>query len=85
MQNFYFIGKNELQDNIFSEDLKIADFWQKLDEDKKNSLMAKPLNQMIKDLLQDHNKYHKPFENIAEQAEYEEDCDDANSSNSQVD
>ena len=47
--------------------------------------MTKPLNQMIKDLLQDHNKNLKPFENIAESAEYEEDCDDANSSNSQVD
>ena len=27
MQNFFFIGKNELTANRFSEDLKVADFW----------------------------------------------------------
>jgi len=34
-QTFFFIGKNELQDNIFSEDLKIADFWQRIDDGQK--------------------------------------------------
>ena len=27
MQNFFFIGKNELTANRFSEDLKVAHFW----------------------------------------------------------
>ena len=27
MQNFFFIGKNDLTGNRFSEDLKVADFW----------------------------------------------------------
>ena len=79
-QSFFFIGKNELQDNIFSEDLKIADFWQRIDDGRKQQLMNKPLNTMIKDLLREYNEAHKPFDNIAESAEYEEDCDEALSS-----
>jgi hypothetical protein len=42
--------------------------------------MNKPLNAMIKDLLREYNESHKPFDNIAESAEYEEDCDEGLSS-----
>ena len=35
---------------------------------------------MIKDLLRDYNESHKPFDNIAESAECEEDVDEVNSS-----
>lgn len=79
-QSFFFIGKNELQDNVFSADLKIADFWQRIDEGRKNELMTEPLKQMIKELLKDYNESHKAFENIAESAECEEDIDEVNSS-----
>ena len=73
VQNFFFIGKNELQDNIFSSDLKIADFWQRIDESRKQELMKEPLNRMIKELLQDYNEFNKPCDKIAE---CEEDCDE---------
>ena len=80
MQNFFFIGKSELQDNVFSADLKIADFWQRIDDKRKNELLKEPLKQMIRDLLRDYNESHKPFDNIAESAECEEDVDEVNSS-----
>ena len=35
---------------------------------------------MIKDLLKDYNDSHKPFDNIAESAECEEDIDEVKSS-----
>lgn len=79
VQNFFFIGKNDLQDNVFSADLKIADFWQRIDENRKNELMKEPLKQMIKDLLRDYNESHKQFDNIAESAECEEDIDEVDS------
>ena len=60
--------------------MKIADFWQRIDEDRKRALMEKPLSQMIKDMLSDYHKSSKPFDNIVESAEYEEDCDEASSS-----
>ena len=59
-QNFFFIGKNELQDNIFSEDLKIADFWQRTDDTRKQELMQQPLNKMIKEILNDYHESNKP-------------------------
>lgn len=77
MQNFFFIGKNELQDNIFSQDLKIADFWQKTDEKRKNEIIKEPLQQIVKDLQKDYNENYKSFENIYE---CEEDVDEMHSS-----
>lgn len=66
MQNFFFIGKNELQDNIFSEDLKIANFWQKIGDGRKNDILQEPLKKVIKDLMVDYTDNHKPCANIRE-------------------
>lgn len=77
MQNQFFIGKNELQDNIFSQDLKIADFWQKTDDKRKNEIIKEPLQQIVKDLQKDYNENYKSFENIYE---CEEDVDEMHSS-----
>ena len=41
--------------------------------------MDKPLQGMVQDLLKDYHENNKSFDNIAESAECEEDCDDLNS------
>jgi len=63
---------------VFSQDLKIADFWQRIDDQRKNALLQEPLKQIVKDLMKDFNDNHQPFANILE-SEGEDDCDDVQS------
>ena len=54
MQNFFFTGRTESQNNLFVEDLRLADFWQKSTERKKKDLVE-PMGTLIKDLIKDYN------------------------------
>ena len=66
---------------MFSNDLRLADFWQRISEKRKRELMQEPLKVMVKDLLTDYNESNKSCANIVESAECnEEDCDELNSS-----
>jgi hypothetical protein len=70
MQCFFFIGKNDLTVNRFSEDLKVADFWQKLDDRKKKDLLTH-LVVLEQECNKQYNEVSQHFENIKEQVDDE--------------
>ena len=55
MQNFFFIGKNDLTANRFSEDLKVADFWMKITDKRKQELL-KHLLELETECLKSYNE-----------------------------
>jgi hypothetical protein len=65
MHNFFFFKMQDISSDIFSDDLKVANYWFNLPFDDKMKKLES-LDGMCSELLRTYHEQRKSFENIKE-------------------